>query len=190
MGKIKAKLRQFYRKRIKSDSGGFSILEMLLAIIILLLATQLVVQSMRLASEHYIQSTNRSKAQMIVSTLSDFVRTELTMASDVVQDGGGISFIDGSARLGGRCSLELEGHTLCLKNRKTDKRYYPIVGTKNGTPCEYANGLYVSSFSLDYSGGTDSEGTFNYFISVSDRKGKELASGRYTVKNRSINTDD
>ena len=190
MEMIKAKIRKFYRRLAGSDTGGFSILEMLLAVVILLLATQLVAQSMKLASEHYIESTNRSKAQMIVSTLSDFVRSELTMASDVVVAGGEVSFIDGSARLGGRCTLGLDGHTLCLRNNKTGKAYYPIVGSKNGAACEYANGLYVSSFSLDYSGGTDSEGTFTYYIAVSDNKGRELASGKYAVNGSVLDTND
>ncbi|SEK92858.1 hypothetical protein SAMN04487770_10488 [Butyrivibrio sp. ob235] len=157
-------------------------MEMLLAIIILLLATQLVAESISLASKHYIQSTNRSKAQMIVSTLADFVRSELTVASDVIVEGGEVSFIDGSARLGGRCTLGLEGTTLCLKNAKTGKNYYPIVGSQGGTPFEYANGLYVSSFNIDYSEGSEEAGTFSYSIAVSDKTGKELATGRYTVK--------
>ena len=180
MKRKKIKLIKLLRNKLKSDSKGFSILEMLLAVVILLLATQLVTQAMDLAAKRYIESTNRSKAQMIMSTLSDFVRNELTTASDFVLEGNDISFIDGSGILGGRCVLANDQNTVCLKNIKSEKSYYPIVGSNNGTAFNYANNLRVR-FVLSPPSKDDSKLNFEYTINVEDKTGKELAAGRYKV---------
>ena len=190
-----SKIRQLYRKKLRKNGSGFSILEMLLAVLILLLATQLVAESMALASRHYIQSTNRSKAQMIASTLSDFVRSELTTASDVVQEGNDISFIDGSGRLGGRCTIKYDGRMIYLENKKSGQKYYPIIGSKGGGQAEYAEGLFVSSFTpnpQETAGDTDSQIIikYEYKLAVSDKKGNELATGQYVVNVPANKTDD
>ncbi|MCR5343357.1 MAG: hypothetical protein K6E70_08350 [Butyrivibrio sp.] len=179
MKRKKIKLIKLLRNKLKSDSKGFSILEMLLAVVVLLLATQLVTQAMDIAAKRYIESTNRSKAQMIMSTLSDFVRNELTTGSDFALNDGDISFIDGSGILGGRCVLANDQSTVCLRNVKSGKSYYPIVGSNNGTAFNYANNLRVS-FDLG-SSKDDSNINFVYTINVEDKTGKELAAGKYKV---------
>ena len=194
MVKMINKIKQLYREKRRSLKSGFSVLEMLVAILILLLASQLVAEAMALAGRHYIESTNRSKAQMIVSTLADFIRGELLTASDIVVDGDEVSFIDGSGRLGGRCVIKYDDKTVYLerKNKKAgDKNnvYYPIIGSSGSSQTEYAEGLYVSSFELDSKELDDKEIEFEYKIVVSDKKGKELASGKYSVKGKTAEED-
>ncbi len=187
MKRLRAKLLKLIRNKIRSSSKGFSIIEMLVAVVILLMATSLVASAMKLASERYLESTNRSKAQMILSTLSDFVRSELTTGSDfVLSDGGDVSFIDGSGILGGRCVLKNEQNTICLKNK--DDTYFPIVGSKGDSAFDYANELKVR---FDLSPSKEKERIkFGYEIKVEDKTGKELASGKYEVSVKASDMDE
>ncbi|WP_408069810.1 hypothetical protein [Butyrivibrio sp. JL13D10] len=178
MNNFGEKIKRQIKNKISSSCGGFSILEMLLAVVILLLATQLVTGAMDLAAKRYIESTNRSKAQMIMSTLSDFVRSTLTTASDIVLEDE-MSFIDGSGLVGGRCVLQGDGTSICLKNLKTGDSYYPIVGSEDGGPFDYANNLRVSYKTSPSR--EDEKIIFNYEITVEDKNGKQLASGKYAV---------
>ena len=186
---IKKRLKTLYDNKIIKNSKGFSILEMLLAVVILLLATQLVAGAMELAGRRYVESTNRSKAQMILSTLSDFVRSELTTASDIViSDDGGLSFIDGSGLIGGRCTLKNEQESICLKSTKNQgKSYFPIVGHDSGTAYKYADNLNVR-FELTPVK-DENKIVCTYTIVVSDKKSREIASGKYKVTVRSGEID-
>ncbi len=163
----------------KLNNKGFTLAELLLATIILLFATQLIAESIQLASKSYITSLAKSEAQMISSTLSDFIRGELTTASDVIVGSGGEidSFIDESGRLGGRCKFTVDEGMLALK-ATSGEEYFPVQGKKvNGTPVSnYVNDIEIDSFSAT------SDGKGKYDISFSlKRKGVELASSKFTV---------
>ncbi len=171
-------------KKLKSaGSKGFSIAEMLFAVLILLLASQLIAESMRLAAAHYIDYTNHAHAQMIMSTLSDFVRSEITTASEIDDSSGDITFIDGSGLIGGRCKI-VDGTSIYLQNLKdTNKKYYPIVGTEGGSPHDYAEKLEIDAVFEKSEEPTkqDPNWTFELSIEVFDKKGNSLTKGKYEI---------
>ncbi len=74
------------RKKIKSN-GGFSMLELLVATLIMLLATSLLAQTMALGLQQFRTITKRSKADTLCSTLSIYVENELAYAKVKVKDG-------------------------------------------------------------------------------------------------------
>ncbi len=157
---------------------------MLLAMLILLLASQLVAESMRLAAAHYIDYTNHAHAQMIMSTLSDFVRSEITTASEI-DDTNGITFLDGSGLIGGRCKIVCDEDTVFLQNVKDPgKKYYPIVGLEGATSHDYAEKLKVNAtFTKKQKPTTaDPNWKFELTIEVLDKKGNSLTKGKYEIK--------
>lgn len=173
------------QKRIgRSGSKGFSFAEMLFAVLILLLASQLIAESMRLAAAHYIDYTNHAHAQMIMSTLSDFVRSEMATASEIDDSTDDITFFDGSGLIGGRCKIVTDGKDLYLQNVKdSDKKYYPIVGMDRGSAHDYAEELDVDATFNKTKAPTkeDPNWTFELSIKVSDKKGNSLTKGKYKI---------
>ncbi|SDB14985.1 hypothetical protein [Butyrivibrio sp. INlla16] len=184
MRAIKGLIGQIHKKVKKSGSKGFSLAEMLFAVLILLLASQLIAESMRLASAHYKSYTNIAHAQMIMSTLTDFVRSEITTASEI-DDTNGITFLDGSGLIGGRCKI-VDGDTLYLQSiKEPDRKYYPIVGMEGSGPHDYAEELKLDiTFQKEGTGPTDTDPywRFNLSIKIADKKGKELAKGNYDIE--------
>ncbi|WP_026657970.1 hypothetical protein [Butyrivibrio sp. AC2005] len=176
---IKKSGKQLQKKIRNSGSKGFSIIEMLLAVLILLLATFLVSQSMRLAADQYRESTNRSKSQMIMSTLMDFVRAELTTASGFDEDGS--TFVDGSGLIGGRCKLVTGDNTIYLESIDGNKQYYPILGDGSEKYAEELRVNAVINSPEKTKEGDNPYWKFKVAITVSDKKGRELTKGEYVI---------
>ena len=79
------------KQRIRS-CAGFSLTEMLVATLIMLMATSLLTQCMQIGIRQFQESTKRSKAQTLCDTLCTYVETELSYASVKVSDGKVTSF--------------------------------------------------------------------------------------------------
>lgn len=184
MSNIRKLMKKIQKRIRRSGNKGFSFAEMLFAVLILLLASQLIAESMRLAAAHYIDYTNHAHAQMIMSTLSDFVRSEMATASEIDDSTDDITFFDGSGLIGGRCKIVTDGKDLYMQNVKdSDKKYYPIVGMDGGSAHDYAEELDVDA-TFDISKEptkTDPNWTFELSIEVSDKKGKSLTNGKYEI---------
>ena len=183
MSTIKKLIRQIHRKMRRSGSKGFSFAEMLFAMLILLLASQLIAESMRLAAAHYLNYTNHANAQMIMSTLSSFVRTEMTTASEIEGEGTEITFFDGSGLIGGRCKI-VDGDSLYLQSVKyANKKYYPIVGKNGDVAHDFAEELEIETEFKATKKPTkaDPYWKFELNIEVSDKKGKSLTKGKSEI---------
>ncbi len=157
---------------------GFTLTEMLAAVIILLLATEITARGIGLAQEHYADSVNRSEAQMIVSTLADFVRSEITTAGEIKLSGTSLeSFLDESGRLGGRCELFLDssdGKLLMRQKDDNEAKYYPVKGSEGS----YADGLKISKFECIWN---ETAEAFDVEIIIEDKNSKEMAKNKFTV---------
>ena len=177
---MRSSLRKKNRIRDKNNrmkSSGFSIAEMLLAVLILLLATGLSAQVFSLASASFFASTNKSEAQMICSTLSDFVRSELTCASEIKLSGEGIdSFIDESGRLGKRCKFDVVNEKLVMQQVEgSGKVFYPMGGDEK----PYARNVKLTKFEIK---ATDTEKmVFNVVMELSGSNGAVLAKSSFYV---------
>ncbi len=140
----------------KRASKGFSIGEMLVAVLILMLATQIIASAMNIASKHFFESTDESEAQLICATLSDFIRGEITTAGEIRLNGNKLdTFLDESGRVGGRCKFDVQsdGKLAMVNVSDSSKLYYPVKG-KDGS---YAGGrLKISNFSCETNDNGDS----------------------------------
>ena len=174
--KLKKKIINIQKKIEKRAKSGFSIIEMLMAVLILLLATQLIAQAVRLAAEKFYVSTNRSEAQMIVSTLSDFIRSEITTAGEIELNGNDLaSFIDASGRLGGRCELVIDDGKLVMKQLTGDsKKYYPVGGPEK----PYGKGMRLSECSITIDG---EKKVFTVKLQIEDSKQIQAESSFFVV---------
>lgn len=70
--------------RRKRNMAGFSLAEMLAAVLILLLASAIVAAGMPMAREAYEKAVDAANAQTLLSTTVTMLRSELSRASDVV----------------------------------------------------------------------------------------------------------
>ena len=116
---------------------------------------------------------------MICSTLSDFVRNELSTADDFKLNGSElVSFIDESGRLGGRCKLDVVNGKLSMQRLgDATKVYYPIGG---GNGNSYANGRVTVSEFVTQCDATKGN-CITVKIKVTDALGKELADSEFYV---------
>ncbi|MCQ2405627.1 MAG: hypothetical protein MJ067_00215 [Oscillospiraceae bacterium] len=74
MKKLKKKLR---------GKGGFSLFEMLIAVIVMLLVSEILTLCVRMSTEYYTKSVTESEGQTICATLSTAVQKELNYATNV-----------------------------------------------------------------------------------------------------------
>lgn len=83
----------------KMNRRGFTITEMLIVLLILMMVTMLLAAGIPLASRAYKKVVDASNAQLLLSTTMTELRDELSFASDVSVSGGVISFkaADGSS---------------------------------------------------------------------------------------------
>lgn len=71
MKRLKAKLR---------SAGGFTLAELLLSVLIMLLATSLLTETIQVATRHFFESRQESGAQLLCSSLATFLEDELSFA--------------------------------------------------------------------------------------------------------------
>lgn len=92
-------------RRLKTrlrGAGGFTLAELMLSILILLLATALLADTIRVATRQFFRSRQETGAQLLCSSLATFLEDELTFAEVTGGGGGTLPAIRSSAhRLGG-----------------------------------------------------------------------------------------
>ena len=138
MDKIKEKLK--YKK-------GFTMTELLVSTIIMMLATGLITSTLDLAIRQFHKSTTNSNAQLLCSTLANYVTSELAYATVHVssdEDGADVTTFDSDVHnmgIGASFTTSQDGAvgrlvetspSYSLKNE--DVPYYDIAG-----PVAYAN---------------------------------------------------
>ena len=76
---------------------GFTFTELLVAMLIMLLATGVLTSTMVLAIRHFYQSTQKTEAQFLCASLAEFVEDELSFAK---VDAGGATWSKGTHNMG------------------------------------------------------------------------------------------
>ena len=94
-------------EQIIKGNDGFSLAELLMATLIMMLATGLLAQTIGLALSQYHKSTQQSEAKILCSTICNFVSGELTYASfrkdasdELITRDGAVVFSDGAHNMG------------------------------------------------------------------------------------------
>lgn len=83
-------------KRRMGADGGFTFTELLLATIIMMLATTLLAQTMKLAEEKFFEITQESEAQLLCASLTTYIESELEGAEPVTESTGDTGINAGS----------------------------------------------------------------------------------------------
>ena len=196
MRKLREIGRKIKRKRI--GNKGFSLTELLVAMLIMLLATGALVGTIGLAVKHFFKSAQESEAQLLCATLSEFVEDELTYSKSVASgDGGVVTWSKGTHGLGSNIYFEISTDAGNFKgDESTSATYGQIVITSKSYQKEYGDdkvfnlaspGVYEVGKSRNYDlqaamSLSWDDGKYEVEIIVADKSKEALASSSFTVK--------
>lgn len=99
-------------------SRGFTLGEMLITILILLLATAVSAQAIASARQTYSSVVNKSNAELLLSTSMTVMRDELSSARDIQVDGTNVSYK--SNRTGNYARIHLESGSVMITEYSYD----------------------------------------------------------------------
>ena len=117
------------RKKLRSR-GGFTLTEMLCALIVCLLVCAVITTTLQLSSKFLLSGSRDSEAQILCATLATAVKDELRYAEDVVSDASGqvISFFSHHHGEGYRFQSDAAGHLVLVKINGLAEESHPLVG--------------------------------------------------------------
>ncbi len=124
------------RKKLHQGSG-FSLVEMLFTILILMLSTTIIIQCFGLGTGNFVRETRASEAQLLCSSLTSSIQNELTFAQDIELDGNTLkSYFSSSRRMGEKCSIVVENGEIVIKKDPSvllagEDGTYPLVASAN-----------------------------------------------------------
>ncbi len=182
-------------RKICSSEGGFSLTELLIATLIMVLATAALTSALLLAYRHFYKSAQRTEAQFLCASLAEFVEDELTF-SKVTVSGGDLSWSKGTHNMGSNIKfyVNTEGGGYVEIDGSTLNEYGKIVITGDNYSGNYykiaSDGAYdvesgrgyslLAGMSLTWD---DTNGWFIVEIEVVDKDDKTvLSDDRFTVK--------
>lgn len=120
LGKLKKKL---------SKRGGFTLVELLFSILILMLSTTIIIQCFNLGLGNVVKETRSSEAQLLCSALTSSLQNELTYARDIkITDGKLDTYFSSSRRMGTDSKLIIDNGEIKIRSG-TD--IYPLVAGAN-----------------------------------------------------------
>ena len=123
-----------------SGKKGFTLVEVLFSVMILMLSTSIMIQCFALGMGHIVRETRASEAQLLCSSLTSSLQNELTYARDLkVTDGKLDTYFSSSRGMGAGCSIVIDNGEVKITNATTE---YPLVSSAN---YKAANRVGVSS---------------------------------------------
>ncbi len=183
-----------------SKSKGFTLVELLFSIIILMLSTTVILQCFNLGLGNVIRETRASEAQLLCSALTSSLQNELTYARDIkVTDGKLDTYFSSSRRMGDNSQIYVDNGEIKIKIKGSTnpKDVYPLVASSNYTAQNRAGvsgeGYFLKAYLKENAIYYDSEkNVFNVIIWVDDAnkaalsadeaKNKALAYSQFSVK--------
>ena len=151
-------------KKLK-NSRGFTMTELLCAVVVVLLLSALLVVGIRFSSSTYTNSTRMSEAQLLCSTLTANISDKLRYCGSVEEsEEGGVSkiFIQ---NVGDTFQVDEDGHVT-------------LGGKKLLSASAYPRGLKAKEVTLTYNSNTD---IFGVTIQITDGS-RVLAETEFEVK--------
>ena len=124
---IKDRLKKL-KKRLSSKSG-FTLVELLFSIIILMLSTTIIIQCFNLGLGNVVRETRSSEAQLLCSALASSLQNELTYARDIkITDNKLDTYFSSSRRMGASSKIEITDGEIKIVNSSGT---YPLVAGAN-----------------------------------------------------------
>lgn len=160
------------------DQKGFSMVESLCVVIVLLLVSAVIMTGTRFATETFTKSVSLSEAQVLCSTLKTVIGDELRSTSTVFVDNEGnvkgiFSTHYGSAGAGGMSSFG----AINKEGAETSIGELTLGGEKMLSSTAYTYGAQAS-VSVSYA---EAEKCFTATLTVYDRAGEEVKTTEFEV---------
>lgn len=134
------------KKKLKS-SAGFSLVELLCAVAVLMLLAIMVNSGLSVAMKTYFDLTAESETQLLLNSLTNAVAGELRYAFDVTGAGGATS----SPQYNGGLYLDWSSGQVVIKGGKDGEKELVPKEKSTGKGGAYKDGEYrVESMKLDY----------------------------------------
>jgi prepilin-type N-terminal cleavage/methylation domain-containing protein len=152
--------------RVRRRNSGFTLVEMLCAVLVLLLVSALMAVGVQLATKAYSREVTHSEAQVLLTTLRTTVSDELRYAGTTEVNGSTITFFSQTYGAGSAFTADENGQVLLSGNKLLSKNAYPHGITAN-----------VELKSYD-----ETTRIFAVNITVNDSDGSELGSSDFQVK--------
>lgn len=169
---------KLFLKKIKSKAG-FSLVEMLFSVLILMLSTSVIIQCFGLGMGNFIKVTRSSEGQLLCTALTSSIQNELTYAKDIDGSGTGFTYFSMARKLGEKCTIGVVDNQVCITSASAT---YPLVSKASYT------GAYRKGFSGDVFltpnltiEWTESTRKFHVLLIISDHEGKEQAKSEFYV---------
>lgn len=147
-------------------NSGFTLVEMLCAVLVLLLVSALMAVGVQLATKAYSREVTHSEAQVLLTTLRTTVSDELRYAGTTEVNGSTITFFSQTYGAGSAFSVDENGQVLLKDNKLLSKNAYPHGITANVELKSYNENTRI----------------FTVSITVNDSDGSELGSSDFQVK--------
>ena len=116
-------------KKILLKNKGFTLVEVLLSLIILMLSTTIIIQCFNLGMANVIKQTRSSQAQLLCSALTSSLQNELTYARDIKLTREKLDTYYSSSRgMGENCRIVVNSGEIKIKSGDNE---YPLVSSAN-----------------------------------------------------------
>ena len=134
-------------RKLKNDNKGFSIAEMLIAVLIVLMVSGVIAAGMPVAANAYRKVTDSANAQLLLSTTVSELREELREASDVTHTAS-TRVINYTSTVGGASKIEFkdDGVYITAENVNSGSERLLVSGKASA-------GMVFKVTKLEYSGG-------------------------------------
>lgn len=159
------------KTRKKRSRGGFTLVEMLCTIVVLLLLSGLLATGVRLGVFSFRKSVMASESQVLCTTLRTIVSDELRYAGTTTAENSTVKFFSQNYGEGSSFSQNDDGQVVIIdedgaENKLLSSRAYP-----------YGMKAKVSDFTYN-----ESSGIFTASVTVTDSGDNELASSTFEVE--------
>lgn len=163
-------------KRKLKKNKGFTLVELLFSMLILMLSTTVIIQCFNLGIGNVIKETRASEAQLLCSALSSSLQNELTYARNIeVKDGKLDTYFSSSRRMGDKSSIIIVDGEIKIQSGSD---IYPLVASANYTAKDRAgvggDGYFLKAYLGDGIVWDSTKGVFNVTVWVDDAGKTEL----------------
>lgn len=166
---------QKLRQKLKQPAG-FTLIEMLVCVAVLLLTTQLILLAVQLSVKYYTQSAKEADSQLLCTSLATAVKQELQYAMEIepAEDGQTFTYYSRAYAHGAGCTLTSAQKQLVVEKavENAPAVQYPLVGAQM-----YSNGM-GAELSCRWE---DAEGRFSVTVRVLSEEGQELTARDFYV---------
>lgn len=156
-------------KKLKNNRG-FSLMEMLACIVVMLLVTGIISLTIQMGVKYFTKSVRDSESQVLCGALTTAVKEELEYATNVQATASGYTYYSRARAHGSGCTIEPNADgQLSVKKGSV---YYPLVGSESYSYNMTATGI-INWDSVNR--------VFSVTLNILDGDGNDLTNETFSV---------